>query len=65
MGSLEELLYIALKEAKKKLKRSEFDTCRNLWILLHATLYLTPQSTIGLDSVIEIIDEEYRYCLYH
>jgi hypothetical protein len=65
MGSLEEILAVALREAKKRLKRSEFDTCRNLWILLHAALYLTPQSTKGLDSVIEIIDEEYRYCLYH
>jgi hypothetical protein len=62
---LEEILLVAIREAKKEHERSEFDTCRNLWILLHAALYHVPYATKELGSVIEIIDEEYRYCLYH
>jgi hypothetical protein len=65
MGSLEEVLYIAKKEAKRKFKNSMFDMCSNMWILLHAILYLTPYHTKEMGSVVDIIDEEYRYCVYH
>jgi hypothetical protein len=62
---VEKELLVAKREAKKRFKNSEFDMCRNLWILLHALIYLTPQYTKDMIPLIELVDEEYRYCLYH
>jgi hypothetical protein len=63
--STKRMLLAVKRGVKKRFEKSMFNTCHNLWVLLFGLNDLAPYHTKDTAAIIEIIDEELRYCVYH